>query len=65
MTNTIQHGDVKFFENGDITTKVTYVMTGYGINAQQVWGKRITTFSISDGVIKDNEWISPKCFYRH
>jgi len=55
--------ETRFYENGEISTKVEFITVGYGINAQSVYGKRITTFSISDGVIKDGEYISPKCFY--
>lgn len=52
------------YENSDITTIVDFVFVGYGLNAQAVFAKRITTYSISDGIIKNNEYIPAKCWYR-
>lgn len=54
----------KYYENGEITTKVEFVFSGYGINAQSVYHKFITTFSIADGAIKDREYIPCKVFCR-
>lgn len=64
MTN-IQHGTVVYREHGDTTTKITYIAVGYGIDAQTVYGKRITTFTVADGVKRNDEYIAPTCFYRH
>jgi len=54
----------KYYENGDITTIIEYQFIGYGINAQSVYQKIITTFSIARGVIKNREKQPVKCFYR-
>ena len=54
----------KYYENGDITTVIDYRFVGYDSNAKPVYRKIITTFSIADGVIKENEPQSVKCFYR-
>ena len=54
----------KYYENGDITTVIDYRFVGYDMNANPVYRKIITTFSIADGVIKENEPQSVKCFYR-
>ena len=55
---------MKYYENGDITTVVEKVFVGYGLNAQPVYAKRVTTFSIAQGPIKENELIPAKCWYR-
>ena len=57
-------GMTKYYENEGITTIVKFVFAGHGIDAQEVYSKRITTFSVSDGVIKDNEYIPCKAFFR-
>ena len=54
----------KYYENGNITTIVEYVFCGYGIDAQSIFGKFITTFSIEKGVILDRKYVSPSCFFR-
>lgn len=54
----------QYYENGDITTVIDYRFVGYDLNAKPVYQKIITTFSISNGVIKDSEPQSVKCFYR-
>ena len=54
----------KYYENGDITTIVELVFCGYGIHAQSIFGKFVTTFSIEKGVIIDRSYISPNCFFR-
>ncbi len=54
----------RHYENGDITTIIEYVFAGYGLNAQGVYGKRVTTYSIADGVIRDGEYIAPAVWYR-
>lgn len=55
---------IKYYENGNITTKVEFVFAGAGLNAQSVYYKFITTFSIEDGVIKDREYVPCKVFCR-
>ena len=57
-------GNVKYYENGELTTKVTYKFVGWGIHAQPIYRKVVTIFSIANGVIKENESQSVKCFYR-
>lgn len=54
----------KYYENGDITTVVEFVASGYGLNAQTVYHKFITTFTIADGIIKDREYVPCKVFCR-
>ena len=56
--------NTKYYENGEITTIVRYRMIGHGINAQQVYQRIVTTFSIARGIIRDNEPQPVKCFYR-
>ena len=53
---------IKYYENGDKTTKIEYQWIGYGLDAQSVYKKIITVFSIEEGVIKQ-EIRLPK-FYR-
>ena len=53
----------RYYENGDITTKVQYIPVGHGRNAETVYKKHITVFSIANGIIKD-EIIPCKVFYR-
>ena len=55
---------VRYYDNGDITTKVEFVYSGQGINAQEVFHKFITTFSIARGVIIDREYVRCKVFCR-
>ena len=54
----------KYYENGDITTIIYYRFVGYGMDAQPIYRRIITTFSISRGVIRENEPQSVNCFYR-
>lgn len=56
--------NTRLYENGDIITKVEFVFSGYGINAQAVYHKFVTTFSISEGVIDYRKYYPCKCFYR-
>ena len=56
--------DRKYYENGDITTIVEFRWAGYGINAQSVYDKIITTFSVADGIIKNCEIVPYKKFCR-
>ena len=55
---------IKYYENGNITTKIEFQHVGYGLNAQKVYCKFVTTFSIPRGVIKNREYCPPQCFYR-
>ena len=57
--------ETRYYENGDITTKVEYKWVGYGLDAQSVYCKFITTFSIAKGVIKNREYVRANCFYRN
>jgi hypothetical protein len=54
----------QYYENGDKTTVVKYKFVGYGIDAQPVYQKIITVYSISDGILIDNEPQPVKVFYR-
>ena len=54
----------RFYENGDVSTVVEFFPVGYGINAQTVYAKRITTYTIADGIIKDGEYVAPAIWYR-
>lgn len=54
----------RYYENGDKTTIVRFKFVGYGVNAQPVYQKIITVYSISDGVLIDNEPQPVKVFYR-
>ena len=38
--------ETKYYENGDITTIIYYRFVGYGIHAQAIYRRIITTFSI-------------------
>lgn len=31
------YSEIKYYENGDVTTKIEYRFVGNGINAQSVW----------------------------
>ena len=53
-----------YYENGEITTIVNYRFVGYGTDAQAIYRRIITTFSISRGIIRENEPQSVNCFYR-
>ena len=54
----------RYYENGDKTTIVRFRFVGYGIDAQPVYQKIITVYSISEGVLVDNEPQPVKVFYR-
>lgn len=54
----------KYYENGDIITEVVFKPSGYGLDAQMVYHKIVTTFSIADGIIKDREYVPCKVFCR-
>ena len=54
----------KYYENKDITTKIEFKMVGYGIDAQAVYCKFITTFSIANGIILNRKFVAANCFYR-
>lgn len=57
--------DTKYYENENgITTVIDYKFIGNGINANSIYQKIITTFSIADGIIKFKEPQTVKCFYR-
>ena len=52
----------RYYENGDITTRVRYHFAGYDRNGAPVYGRDIATFSIARGVISDCR-IAPTCHY--
>lgn len=47
--------NTKYYENGDKTTIIEYRFVGYGLNAESVYQKIITVYSIADGVTVDHE----------
>lgn len=55
---------MKTYENGDKTTIVEYKAIGHGLNAQTVYQRIITVYTIADGIIKDHEPQPVKVFYR-
>ena len=56
--------NTKHYENGDITTIINYRFVGWGLDAQSVYQKIITTYSIAEGVIKNEEPQPIKTWYR-
>jgi len=56
--------NTKYYENGDKTTIINYRFVGYGLNAQSVYQKIITVYSITEGVIIDREPQPIKTWYR-
>lgn len=55
---------IKYYENNDISTKIEWKFVGHGSDAQAVYCKFVTVFSIADGVILDRKYVAPKIFYR-
>jgi hypothetical protein len=53
---------IRYYENGDITTRVQYHFAGYDRNGKPVYGRDIVVFSIARGVILDTR-IAPTCHY--
>ena len=54
----------KYYENGDKTTIIEYRFVGYGLDAQAVYQKIITVYSIAEGIIRDKERQPIKAWYR-
>ena len=54
----------RIYENGNVSTMVEFIPVGYGVNSQVVYAKRVTTYTIAEGIIKDREYIAPKAWYR-
>ena len=54
----------RIYENGETSTAVEFFPVGYGINGQLVYAKRITVYTIADGIIKNGEYVAPAKWYR-
>lgn len=44
--------NAKYYENENKITKIEYEWVGYGINAESVYKKIITVFTIAEGIVK-------------
>jgi hypothetical protein len=54
----------KTYENNGITTVIEYRWVGYGKDAQSVYQKIVTTYTIAEGIIIDHLPQPVKVFYR-